>query len=542
MQNSATTLTKIPPIPAPKPKICQLKYQHGQIAKFGKLSRSTAGGQLPQPPGDSDTDSGICADSDNQLSPRHINVRFLGDKSKKLQHKFEIPVYREHLTPENAWYDPFTLKRVPTNLSKLSYQRRLPERLQMNCYNGQTSKNGKQYRVRFADQVSSTDGGSSSSSSCWDNTDLISVTSCGSNYSDCYRSSTEAATTTSIISANNPDQVLPTVISSNSNRVINKLSGQQCVMDNQFSFGYNCHSQPKHQYQINGSYEQDDTTSAPLPQSPGYYSMAMTRLRRSDNQYLTHSNEPFFRRFHNRSVSLPRGIHRQSVTLEIRRGSIDCSNSQHDYSSYMSEDEATSNAYLMHSVDNLSITERGQSSLMNDTSLGSGRRLPELPIDYVAYDRALQQSTFSNQRRKIRKAGVNGRSQNVGRASHSFDSKMTSTNSCCIPSLHQSHLPSVRAQLIALDHRGLRIVLIEKLQPGPFGFYVATGILNQKHGIFISRVSLPSLAPVLSVGDEIIYVEDELVKGEDLEYVQALIAGKSSVKIVLLPTVGPSIC
>lgn len=59
-------------------------------------------------------------------------------------------------------------------------------------------------------------------------------------------------------------------------------------------------------------------------------------------------------------------------------------------------------------------------------------------------------------------------------------------------------------------------------------------------GIFISRVSLPSLAPILSVGDEIIYVEDEFVKGKDLEYVQALIAGKSSVKIVLLPTIGPN--
>lgn len=57
-------------------------------------------------------------------------------------------------------------------------------------------------------------------------------------------------------------------------------------------------------------------------------------------------------------------------------------------------------------------------------------------------------------------------------------------------------------------------------------------------GIFISRISLPSLAPVLSVGDEIIFVEDEVVKGQDLEYVQTLIAGKSSVKIVLLPTVG----
>lgn len=64
-----------------------------------------AGGQLPPPPGDSDTDSGICADSDNQLSPRHINATgYLDDRSKILQRKIEIPVYREHLTPESAWW------------------------------------------------------------------------------------------------------------------------------------------------------------------------------------------------------------------------------------------------------------------------------------------------------------------------------------------------------------------------------------------------------------------------------------------------------
>ena len=61
-------------------------------------------------------------------------------------------------------------------------------------------------------------------------------------------------------------------------------------------------------------------------------------------------------------------------------------------------------------------------------------------------------------------------------------------------------------------------------------------------GIFISRVSLPSLIPVLSVGDELIYVENELIKGRTLEYVQSLIAGKTSVTIVLLPNIGSAIC
>ncbi|GMT05400.1 hypothetical protein PENTCL1PPCAC_27574 [Pristionchus entomophagus] len=104
---------------------------------------------------------------------------------------------------------------------------------------------------------------------------------------------------------------------------------------------------------------------------------------------------------------------------------------------------------------------------------------------------------------------------------------------------HSMDMP-VRAQLIALDHRGFRTVLIEKVQPGPFGFYIATGVVNGQRGIFISRVSIASLSPILSIGDEILYVDDELVKGRSLEYVQSLIAGKTSVMIVLLPTVGPA--
>ncbi|VDO35633.1 unnamed protein product, partial [Onchocerca flexuosa] len=316
---------------------------------------------------------------------------------------------------------------------------------------------------------------------------------------------------------------------------------------------YSNHPEAKNQQQLHGSYEKDDIASAPPPRSPPRYCLAMTRLRRSDDQWLTHTNDPCFRlmrRFHNRSASLPRGMHYQSVSSK-RRGSIDCCYPPQDYSSYTvkQEDEASINAYLMRSVDNLSITD----SLANDMRLGSGRRFPGLPPHYAAYDGLIQQP-LSGRQRRIRREDVNDRSQSVGRASRAFGSKMANS---CIPSLHRSHLPSVRAQLVALDHRGLRIVLIEKLQPGPFGFYIATGTLNQKRGmflssdteysleperIFISRVSLPSLASVLSVGDEIIYVEDEFVKGEDLAYVQALIAGKNSVKIVLLPTVGPNDC
>ncbi|PIO57451.1 hypothetical protein TELCIR_21140 [Teladorsagia circumcincta] len=62
--------------------------------------------------------------------------------------------------------------------------------------------------------------------------------------------------------------------------------------------------------------------------------------------------------------------------------------------------------------------------------------------------------------------------------------------------------------------------------------------MNGQRGIFISRVSIASLSPMLSVGDEILYVDDQLVKGRSLETVQALIAGKTKVLIVLLPAIG----
>ncbi|MCP9257747.1 hypothetical protein DINM_001002 [Dirofilaria immitis] len=142
MQNPTITLATInskvsppisPPMPPPKPKMYQLlqQYQYGQIAKVGQLSRNIGGSQLPPPPGDSDTDSGICADSDSQLSPRHINnAGIFGNKSKKLQHKFELPIYHKHLTPKSAWYD---LKPRESLLSAASHAPELRPPLPPNC-------------------------------------------------------------------------------------------------------------------------------------------------------------------------------------------------------------------------------------------------------------------------------------------------------------------------------------------------------------------------------------------------------------------------
>uniref|UniRef100_A0A915Q5L8 PDZ domain-containing protein n=1 Tax=Setaria digitata TaxID=48799 RepID=A0A915Q5L8_9BILA len=550
----ATTNSKTPPVPPPKPKTYQLQYPHGQNVKFGQLSRTTPGGQLPQAPGDSDTDSGICADSDNQLSPRHVGgVAFLDNKSKKLQRKAEFLTYREHLTPESAW-------RVHGNSSASLCQRRLSQGLQAS-FIGQTSKNGKQYRVRFADQVSSTDG-STSSASGWDNNSAASANSASINYSH------RPTTATSVLSISNLDQTVggsSDVTNDTNDRSVMAPSVQQHGVINDH-FGYsNRPLQQRPEQHERGTYALDGITSAPLPQSPPAYSVVMTRLRRNDDQRVTRSNDSslrLIRRFHNRSSSLPRGMHCQSTALEVRRGSIDCS-----YPAYTEEDDVTFNRYLMRSADNVSNTEVSYDprSFLSSGTRFTGRRLPELPADYAMYDVSNTQQIAFGRQRRIQKTGFTGRSQSVGRASSGTDSKLVKSYiNEYFPSIHRTNigteyignevnyfslllpfraqLPSVRAQLIALDHRGLRIVLIEKLQPGPFGFYIATGVLNQKRGIFISRVSLPSLAPVLSVGDEIIYVEDELVKGEDLEYVQALIAGKSSVKIVLLPTVAPTAC
>ncbi|VDM62302.1 unnamed protein product [Angiostrongylus costaricensis] len=95
--------------------------------------------------------------------------------------------------------------------------------------------------------------------------------------------------------------------------------------------------------------------------------------------------------------------------------------------------------------------------------------------------------------------------------------------------------PPVCAILVALDQCGLRTVLVEKTHPGPFGFYVAIETLNGQRGIFISRISIASLSPMLSVGDEILYVDDKHVRGRSLETVQAAISGKTKILLVLLP-------
>lgn len=46
----------------------------------------------------------------------------------------------------------------------------------------------------------------------------------------------------------------------------------------------------------------------------------------------------------------------------------------------------------------------------------------------------------------------------------------------------RAQIPFVRTQLISLDRHGLRTVQVDKLKPGPFGFYIATGLINNRQG------------------------------------------------------------
>ncbi|CAJ0572172.1 unnamed protein product, partial [Mesorhabditis spiculigera] len=244
------------------------------------------------------------------------------------------------------------------------------------------------------------------------------------------------------------------------------------------------------------------------------------------------------RQFRNRSASLPRGTH--LYDYEAMNEFIPTPARVYDLQQF---NRLTPAEQMAGSLDNLHINTQFEM----ETDLAGRRRLPAPPpgvvnqqfgSDSEMLDPVGRQPAYSRQRR-CRRMGMNGRrSASVGRYEDSPE-QLPYTDYDFGGGVEQA----VRAQLIALDQRGFRSVIVQKLQPGPFGFYIATGMLNGQRGIFISRVSIPSLSPVLSVGDEILYVDDELVKGRTLEYVQTLIAGKTQVYIVTLPSVGgPAVC
>ncbi|EYC00495.1 hypothetical protein Y032_0115g502 [Ancylostoma ceylanicum] len=436
-------------------------------------------------PQDSDTDSGICADSE-QPSPRQL---------------IEIPLIfssnsnSDYLTPESY--------RKPLLFSEAS--RKLPQRP---IGSGTAARNIKTYRVRFADEVNS---GASTSSTC----------------SEQSNKSTRCATAT--LTRHQPTLDVSEVTVPHFSTMTRSNNA--------------CHAPPSHTFENqqekykgvqkidrlgNYSYPVEDVDTL----RPPSYEFAINRLRRKEKPRESirdfvirqNVNEALSRKLRSRSSSLPR----------------------------MDREYDVNEAYFTPRIPpNYQISNRQNATL---------RSLEDLNIDN---DSLIVDTT---RRRKLPVAPLLGRMTNMavarpvdpGLALHPALLRRPSEEQLALQRMSRRsasigpqcevldygtrrEAPAVRAVLVALDQCGFRTVMVEKTQPGPFGFYIATGVMNGQRGIFISRVSIASLSPMLSVGDEILYVDDQLVKGRSLETVQALIAGKTKVLIVLLPAIGKCI-
>ncbi|CAJ0962443.1 unnamed protein product, partial [Mesorhabditis belari] len=560
--------------------------------------------EILPPPQDSDTDSGICADSD-QSSPRHaqpINGFPGSSLPRHLAPGYQPPREldnRDYLTPNSA-------RRLLEGVNISASPRRLPQRptgapaapappLQNG---GPAARVAKQFRVRFADQVSDGLACTSSGSSDSNTSPKGAQNSCVTFYPQSGVGINQTAVPATVTQQNG--------FLSSPSRKFEATNGKLAQKSQPASErGYETLSRappPAMRKLQHNSYSIEDVEGLPEPPS---YSIAMQRLRQLQQPWnprpssssplhgrptlaqstsvgpsppIPHITQPSVstynspvlgtkisaqlsqpresirdtvirhsvenslnNRFRNRSASLPRGTHLS------------------DYEAYNDFLPSTAGRmYDLQSFNRFPPTEQMAGSLDNlhintsfggemETDLAGRRRLPATPIGLIQQqmttdaveliDPIGRQPAYSRQRRCRRMGEMTGRrSASVGRYDDSPTLPFTDYD--FVGGVEQA----VRAQLVALDHRGFRTVLVEKIQPGPFGFYIATGMLNGQRGIFISRVSIASLSPVLSVGDEILYVDDELVKGRTLEYVQTMIAGKTQVVIVTLPSVGPALC
>ncbi|KAK6766779.1 hypothetical protein RB195_026199 [Necator americanus] len=436
-------------------------------------------------PQDSDTDSGICADSE-QPSPRQL---------------IEIPLIfssncgSDYLTPESY--------RKPLLFSETS--RKLPQRP---TGSGSVARNIKTYRVRFADEVNS---GASTSSTC----------------SEQSNKSTRCAT--AVPQRQQPNLDIPETPAphfSNIARGNNAcLTPQSQTFENQLEKYKGVRKTDRlgnYSYPI----EEVDTLRPPS------YDFAINRLRRKEKPRESirdfvirqNVNEALSRKLRSRSSSLPRMDREYDINESFYSPQLP--------PSYQIDD---SRNLTLRSLDNLNID---CDSHIVDSS--RRRKLPVAPLlgrmvnarinrqfdpDFGLHSTLLHRPSEEH----LALQRMSRRSASIGPQCEILDYGT------------RREAPAVRAVLVALDQCGFRTVMVEKTQPGPFGFYIATGVMNGQRGIFISRVSIASLSPMLSVGDEILYVDDQLVKGRSLETVQALIAGKTKVMIVLLPAIGSCI-
>uniref|UniRef100_A0A1I7TZL5 PDZ domain-containing protein n=1 Tax=Caenorhabditis tropicalis TaxID=1561998 RepID=A0A1I7TZL5_9PELO len=534
------------PMPPPKPR------------NLGRGQFYHQGGYLT--PQDSDTDSGISADCD-QGSPRaavfggaSINgtgngqqgtPRRIPDLPQTAYQNFRSQSSADYLTPNSA-------RKIA---SYSTTPRRLPLQPQQQTAPPVTKA---KYRVRFADEVDSGASTSSGTSSTHisprnDPQEMLMNSAVG----------VPQITTTYQQPAghiqNSTDT--PTKLNKNEFSQLNRSSPSSCSRTGTLQ------RTPNRRLPISSTPQPQPTYADQLQSvpEPPPYTIAMQRLRTVNPQpqesfrdaFIRKSvNDTLQRRYRQRSSSLPRGnksyyegIDYYDVQPPVRPPTT-------HHSPLM-----TSVNQLPGSLDNLHIT---------NLNMGTRRRkLPTAPLmgsscqlhldnsDELTAYRALQfqmmqdelqrqpppPQSFERQPTLLRRTNMAQQNFNIPHITTTGPPPM----GLSVPVQYDQGeygTQSVRAQLVALDQRGFRRVLVEKMMPGPFGFYIATGVVaGQRAGIFISRVSLPSLSPMLTVGDEIIYVDEEYVKGRCLEYVQSVIAGKTSVTITLLPAVGqPAIC
>ncbi|KAF1746690.1 hypothetical protein GCK72_023147 [Caenorhabditis remanei] len=530
------------PMPPPKPR------------NLGRGQFYHQGGYLT--PQDSDTDSGISADCD-QGSPRaavfgtSINGTVNGQQGNTQRRIPDLPqsAYQNFRSQSSADY------LTPNSARKIASYSTTPRRLPLQPQQQSTPPVTKaKYRVRFADEVDSGASTSSGTSSTHisprnDPQEMLMNSAVGVPQVTTYQQPAgHSQNHTDTQSKLNKNDFAPVNRSSPSSHRTGTL---QRTPNRRLPISSTPQPQPTYADQLEGL-------------EPPPYTIAMQRLRSVQPQpqesfrdaFIRKSvNDTLQRRYRQRSSSLPRGNKSYYEGIDYYDVQPPVRPPPTHQSPLM-----TAINQLPGSLDNLHI---------NNLNMGTRRRkLPTAPLmgsscqlhldnsDELTAYRALQfqmmqdelqrqppPQSFERQPTLLRRTNLPQQNFNIPHITTTGPPPMGHS----VPVQYDQGeygTQSVRAQLVALDQRGFRRVLVEKMMPGPFGFYIATGVVaGQRAGIFISRVSLPSLSPMLTVGDEIIYVDEEYVKGRCLEYVQSVIAGKTSVTITLLPAVGqPAIC
>ncbi|XGW32557.1 hypothetical protein V3C99_017257 [Haemonchus contortus] len=469
-------MSRRPSSPPTKSENFRIASQPHNQHKFGEIA-----------PQDSDTDSGICADSD-QPSPRQpVEIPLL----------FTSNNYADYLVPDSY--------RRPLGASDTA--RKLPQRP---TASNSAARNIKSYRVRFADEV---DSGASTSSTCSEQS-TKSVNRCV----------TAIRPRQQLSALDAPQTTSPYVAQmSRPNKTTSAPPTQAYIKQPE-----NCVATTrKPGHGVHYSYSIDDVESLPEPPS---YEVAISRLRQfekpresiRDFVIRQNVNEALNRKLRSRSSSLPRLQTAEMNELPYRSPPRTL-NYQMDQMRNLA----------IGSLDNLNVTVDSP----NKNTLRR-RRLPVAPL--LGSLTKIPGSQPEDLEFVCQPSRLMQRRSRDPVEMHRFARRSSSIGPQCevLEYGTRREMPPVRAVLVALDQCGFRTVVVEKTQPGPFGFYIATGIMNGQRGIFISRVSIASLSPMLSVGDEILYVDDQLVKGRSLETVQALIAGKTKVLIVLHPAIG----